>query len=63
MSLEKKWECFVFFSFLSLVVGDTGSIGGSLSHEYHFPAQIGEDELFNCKICGLGANGETTGRC
>ncbi|XP_071799347.1 probable proline--tRNA ligase, mitochondrial [Asterias amurensis] len=42
------------------VVGDTGSIGGSLSHEYHFPAQIGEDELFNCSRCGLGANGETT---
>ncbi|XP_038056308.1 probable proline--tRNA ligase, mitochondrial [Patiria miniata] len=42
------------------VVGDTGSIGGSLSHEYHLPAQTGEDELFQCDKCGLGANAETT---
>ncbi|XP_022110382.1 probable proline--tRNA ligase, mitochondrial isoform X2 [Acanthaster planci] len=42
------------------VVGDTGSIGGSLSHEYHLLAETGEDELFQCDKCGLGANAETT---
>ncbi|EDS29676.1 prolyl-tRNA synthetase [Culex quinquefasciatus] len=27
------------------VRGDTGTIGGSESHEYHFPSEVGEDQL------------------
>ena len=49
------------YCLMSLVVGDTGSIGGSLSHEYHFPAETGEDELFHCDKCGIGANSGTKG--
>ena len=38
------------------VQGDTGSIGGTVSHEYHFISQIGQDELVLCQNCGYGAN-------
>ena len=40
------------------VRGDCGDIGGSLSHEYHFPANIGQDSLLLCESCGTGANME-----
>ncbi|XP_006824315.1 putative proline--tRNA ligase, mitochondrial [Saccoglossus kowalevskii] len=40
------------------VSADTGSIGGSMSHEYHLPADTGEDELWFCNRCGFGANKE-----
>ncbi|XP_072019571.1 probable proline--tRNA ligase, mitochondrial [Amphiura filiformis] len=39
-------------------VGDTGSIGGSVSHEYHFIAETGEDKVFHCSKCGLSKNKE-----
>ncbi|XP_077981515.1 putative proline--tRNA ligase, mitochondrial [Glandiceps talaboti] len=41
------------------VVADTGLIGGSMSHEFHLPADTGEDELLFCLQCGYGANKET----
>lgn len=38
----------------------TGNIGGTLSHEFQLPADIGEDRLLVCKNCGFSANVETT---
>jgi len=38
------------------VEGDTGIMGGSLSHEYHYPAGIGEDLLLWCSECSKGRN-------
>lgn len=40
------------------VGADTGIMGGSLSHEYHYPAEIGEDSLLSCKSCGKSGNSE-----
>lgn len=37
---------------------DTGSIGGTLSHEYHYLADIGEDEVATCTECKYTANVE-----
>ncbi|KAJ3044083.1 hypothetical protein HDV00_003187 [Rhizophlyctis rosea] len=37
---------------------DTGAIGGSRSHEYHFLASVGEDNLLVCDSCGYTANEE-----
>jgi len=39
-----------------VVEGDSGQIGGNISHEYHFPAPIGQDTLMVCKQCGGGRN-------
>jgi prolyl-tRNA synthetase len=41
-----------------VVVGATGNIGGLLSHEYHFPATIGEDHLKLCTTCTFRTNTE-----
>ncbi|TRY58417.1 hypothetical protein DNTS_002046 [Danionella cerebrum] len=41
------------------VQADTGNIGGSLSHEFQLPADIGEDRLVMCGNCGFSANVET----
>ncbi|XP_065088723.1 probable proline--tRNA ligase, mitochondrial [Ochlerotatus camptorhynchus] len=40
------------------VSGDTGVMGGSASHEYHFPSEVGEDQLVCCSACGMGCNQE-----
>ena len=40
------------------VQGDTGVIGGKISHEYHFISDIGQDELVICENCGHGSNKE-----
>jgi len=45
-----------------VVEGDSGLIGGNISHEYHFPAPIGQDTLFVRKDCGTGWNVELGGR-
>jgi len=42
------------------VEGDTGVIGGSSSHEFHYPADIGQDSLLWCKSCNSGTNLELT---
>ncbi|CAF9927940.1 MAG: hypothetical protein ALECFALPRED_003913 [Alectoria fallacina] len=36
----------------------SGEIGGSLSHEYHFPSKKGEDKLVTCNSCNYVANEE-----
>ncbi|KAI7807987.1 probable proline--tRNA ligase, mitochondrial [Triplophysa rosa] len=41
------------------VQADTGNIGGTLSHEFQLPADIGEDRLLVCQNCGFSANVET----
>nr|CAI5855484.1 unnamed protein product [Callosobruchus analis] len=38
------------------VLGDTGNIGGTLSHEYQFKAPIGEDCILSCNSCSFSAN-------
>ena len=43
------------------VQGDTGAIGGSKSHEYHFISDIGQDDLIICNHCGHGSNIELLG--
>ncbi|XP_069682738.1 probable proline--tRNA ligase, mitochondrial isoform X2 [Periplaneta americana] len=40
------------------VLAPTGVMGGSISHEYHFPASVGEAELLICDSCGYGTNVE-----
>lgn len=37
----------------------TGSIGGTMSHEFQIPADIGEDQLMMCENCDFSANVET----
>ncbi|KAI8927642.1 hypothetical protein BC831DRAFT_451697 [Entophlyctis helioformis] len=37
---------------------DTGNIGGTRSHEYHFVSAVGEDTLLSCSSCGYAANEE-----
>lgn len=41
---------------------NSGSIGGDLSHEFHFPTLNGEDTIFNCDSCSYIANAEVA-RC
>jgi prolyl-tRNA synthetase len=36
----------------------SGDIGGDLSHEYHLPTSIGEDDVISCNSCNYVANGE-----
>ncbi|XP_071117304.1 probable proline--tRNA ligase, mitochondrial [Haliotis cracherodii] len=36
--------------------GDTGNIGGTMSHEFHLPAEVGEDTLLVCDRCGFSSN-------
>lgn len=35
---------------------DSGDMGGSLSHEYHYASQSGEDTVARCTSCGFVAN-------
>lgn len=39
---------------------DTGEIGGSLSHEWHYVHSTGEDTLYTCSECGNSLNIEKT---
>lgn len=38
---------------------DVGSIGGTVSHEFQLPVDIGEDRLVVCPSCSFSANMET----
>ena len=38
------------------VQGETGAIGGSLSHEYHFLSPIGQDDVIKCLDCDYSSN-------
>lgn len=40
------------------MLGSSGNIGGSLSHEFHFLANVGEDKLKICSNCNLAINTE-----
>ncbi len=40
------------------VKGDTGQMGGKLSHEYHYPVDAGQDHLLVCAKCSYGENTE-----
>lgn len=44
----------------------SGSMGGSLSHEYHYLSPVGEDTVYLCRHCNHAANKEISseeGRC
>ncbi|XP_058159503.1 probable proline--tRNA ligase, mitochondrial isoform X2 [Dasypus novemcinctus] len=41
------------------VQADVGSIGGTLSHEFQLPVDVGEDRLAVCANCHFSANMET----
>ncbi|MFA4966494.1 MAG: proline--tRNA ligase, partial [Thermoleophilia bacterium] len=41
-----------------MVEGDSGMMGGSVSHEYMAYAEAGEDEIVFCRECGYAANTE-----
>ncbi len=41
-----------------MVEGDSGMMGGSVSHEYMAYADAGEDEIVSCRECGYAANVE-----
>ncbi|KAF5270342.1 hypothetical protein FQR65_LT05530 [Abscondita terminalis] len=43
------------------VAGSCGAMGGLLSHEYHYNADIGEDKITSCLDCGFFANAELAG--
>ncbi|XP_050294059.1 probable proline--tRNA ligase, mitochondrial [Anthonomus grandis grandis] len=40
------------------VNGSSGAMGGNLSHEYHYPAEIGDDKIFICHQCDHKTNTE-----
>ncbi|XP_001946406.1 probable proline--tRNA ligase, mitochondrial [Acyrthosiphon pisum] len=40
------------------VEGASGMMGGNQSHEFHYPAEVGDDTLLQCKKCGFGMNKE-----
>ena len=42
-----------------MVEGDSGMMGGDVSHEYMAYADAGEDEIVFCRECGYAANVET----
>ena len=42
-----------------MVEGDSGMMGGAVSHEYMAYADAGEDEIVYCRECGYAANVET----
>lgn len=48
----------IYRSNLFIVLGAAGNIGGQLTHEYQFKAQIGEDSLVSCNNCAFAANTE-----
>ena len=42
-----------------MVEGDSGMMGGAISHEYMAYAEAGEDEIVFCRECGYASNVET----
>ncbi|KAK5085521.1 hypothetical protein LTR05_004806 [Lithohypha guttulata] len=37
---------------------DSGNMGGNLSHEFHFPSNLGEDDIITCSECDYAKNEE-----
>lgn len=44
--------------FVVSVEAESGAMGGSLSHEYHYVADAGEDTLLKCPKCEFTSNAE-----
>lgn len=44
------------------MVGATGNMGGTHSHEYHYCTDVGEDHVFSCTQCSYIANTEVCGK-
>ena len=42
--------------YFSTVEGDSGMMGGSVSHEFHYPCGAGEEKLVECNNCQLAVN-------
>lgn len=42
--------------FIFAAIGDPGTIGGSMSHEYHYISSIGEDNVCACLSCQYSIN-------
>ena len=40
----------------SLAIGDSGVMGGSISHEYHYFSPVGEDKVYLCNTCNYAIN-------
>ncbi|KAJ1521253.1 hypothetical protein ONE63_002936 [Megalurothrips usitatus] len=38
------------------VEGDSGMMGGSMSHEFHYPCEAGEERIIQCNSCKLPSN-------
>ncbi|KAJ8984706.1 hypothetical protein NQ317_004967 [Molorchus minor] len=45
------------------VLGTSGTMGGNLSHEYHYLAHVGEDRILLCQNCNYLANVQLSGSC
>lgn len=43
------------------VKADVGNMGGSLSHEYHVTASVGENSIVRCHSCGAASSGDLLG--
>lgn len=41
---------------------DSGSMGGNLSHEYHYKSPLGEDTVWTCSNCDYTANDEVASK-
>ncbi|KAI4457943.1 mitochondrial ribosome protein l39/prolyl-trna ligase family member [Holotrichia oblita] len=46
----------------SQVLAATGNIGGLISHEFHYTADVGEDKLLFCSNCNYKGNVEISGQ-
>lgn len=47
---------FSFHFLILLVEGDSGMMGGSMSHEFHYPCEAGEERIIQCNACHLPTN-------
>lgn len=52
------WIEVCLFVILTQAAADSGSMGGSFSHEYHVEDSAGEDTLFSCDHCSYASNQE-----
>lgn len=64
--LTRKNNYFLYCSLIHskcilLVEANSGNIGGSVSHEFQIPNEIGEDTLMQCKMCNWSSNLEVCG--
>lgn len=57
---EAYSEIFIKEMKLPMLVAEasSGDMGGDLSHEYHIPTELGEDQVMSCNTCDYVANEE-----